>query len=156
MSEAIKPCPFCGGEAYFSVGKIVDGRDWHYVECVQCGAIGPDVKYADHNIAVKSANALAWNTRTPDPRLEALTEQLEAACADAKEAETYAEELKNLLCLADETIMDLNGCFPLGHDQREHELRKACLAIRAVTGNDYDERKRCVRAALAEIEGEKG
>jgi len=89
-------------------------------------------------------------------RIEALTEQLEAARADAKQAEAYAEDLRNLLCLADEAIMDLNGCFPLGPSKREHALRKVCRAIRAVTGNDYDERKRRASATLAEIEGEKG
>jgi Lar family restriction alleviation protein len=108
MSDDLKPCPFCGGEAYFAVGKIVDGKYWHYVECVQCGAMGPYVKYADHNIAVKPANALAWNTRTPDPRIEALTEQLEAARADAKEAEAYAEGLERDLktCRMAQVVMD--------------------------------------------------
>lgn len=59
----LKPCPFCGGEAEFSLGKTGDGDDWHYLECSECEAMGPRVKYADHNIAVKEALAEAWNTR---------------------------------------------------------------------------------------------
>jgi Lar family restriction alleviation protein len=64
MSEHdLKPCPFCGGEAEFSLGKTVDGADWHYLECGECEAMGPHIRYADHNIAVKEALAEAWNSR---------------------------------------------------------------------------------------------
>jgi Lar family restriction alleviation protein len=59
----LKPCPFCGGEAEFSLGKTGDGADWHYLECGECEAMGPRIKYADHNIAVKEALAEAWNNR---------------------------------------------------------------------------------------------
>lgn len=62
MSD-LKPCPFCGGVAGFSLGKMGDGTDWHYVECIECEAAGPEVKYADHNISVKEALVEAWNTR---------------------------------------------------------------------------------------------
>lgn len=36
--EALKPCPFCGGEADYSVGEKGDGTPWDYVECLECGA----------------------------------------------------------------------------------------------------------------------
>ena len=62
-AEALAPCPFCGGEATFSEGKTGDGKPWHYVECSECEAMGPGVSYADHNIAVKSVLADAWNRR---------------------------------------------------------------------------------------------
>lgn len=62
-SMKLLPCPFCGGEAEWSLGKHGDGTPWPYIECVSlgCGAIAePDV----------------WNTRTPaqpasEPRSEA-------------------------------------------------------------------------------------
>ena len=63
MSD-LKPCPFCGGEAEHSVGKTGDGRPWHYVECIECGASGPTGAYADHNIDVVRFRASQWNTRT--------------------------------------------------------------------------------------------
>ena len=63
MSDDLKPCPFCGGEAEFSLGKTGDGKDWHYVECSECEAMGPRVQYADHNIDVKGALADTWNRR---------------------------------------------------------------------------------------------
>ena len=66
MSE-LKPCPFCGGKANFSLGKAGEGEDWHYLECAECEAMGPRVQYAAHNIAIKEAIASAWNTRTPTP-----------------------------------------------------------------------------------------
>ena len=59
----LKPCPFCGRGAEFSLGKTGDGKDWHYTECVNCGATGPLVNYADHNIAINDALADAWNRR---------------------------------------------------------------------------------------------
>lgn len=65
MSE-LKPCPFCGGEAEFAIGKTGDGKDWHYIECADCGATGPNIKYAAHNIRVKEANAEAWNRRAAE------------------------------------------------------------------------------------------
>lgn len=71
MEEKLKPCPFCGSKAEFSVGKTGDGKDWHYIECDDCGAVGPRVNYADHNIQVKEANAEAWNGRSKDALLSA-------------------------------------------------------------------------------------
>ena len=76
MSDLL-PCPFCSGEAEFSMGKTGDGKDWHYIECTVCEAMGPHVQYADHQIRIKEALADAWNTRAlpavqPDARIEAL------------------------------------------------------------------------------------
>jgi Lar family restriction alleviation protein len=145
MSEAIKPCPFCGGEAYFAVGKIVDGRDWHYVECVQCGAIGPDVKYADHNIAVKSANALAWNTRTPDPHIEALT----------AEREFFEEEWVSAVDKLNKAVEALDGLLEAITATTQHGDRS--LTITGPTANLkwLLETEEEARATLDEIEGEK-
>ena len=92
----LKHCPFCGGEAEFSLGKTGDGKDWHYIECVNCGATGPLVNYADHNIAINDALADAWNRRAdlaavqpaqvqPDPRDEVIKGLVDAA-TDAAEA----------------------------------------------------------------------
>ena len=86
-----------------------------------------------------SAMTVATQARMLRPRAE-------AAEATVTTLTAQVEAMQNLLCLADETIMELNGCFPLGHGQMEYKLRQACLAIRAVTGDDHDERKR--RAAL--------
>ena len=36
--EALKACPFCGGEADYSIGEKGDGTPWDYVECLECGA----------------------------------------------------------------------------------------------------------------------
>ena len=79
MSDLL-PCPFCGGEAEFSLGETGDGKEWHYIECTECEAMGPRVQYADHNIAIKDALAEAWNSRAipaADARAEALKEAAE-------------------------------------------------------------------------------
>jgi len=80
MSEDLKPCPFCGGKAEHSIGKTGDGKPWHYVECVDCGATGPTPNCADHNITVIECRAEAWNTRAD--RIE----ELETKLAKAVEA----------------------------------------------------------------------
>lgn len=59
----LNPCPFCNGNAEFSLGKTGDGNDWHYIECENCAAIGPQVNYASHNILVKESLAEVWNAR---------------------------------------------------------------------------------------------
>jgi hypothetical protein len=105
----------------------------------------------------------AWNARAPDPRIEALTaerdehwksfvhwrkeadaltEQLEAARADAKEAEAYADELAG-------DQVDL--CSQL--IAAEDKLAQAMTHVM-----DYSNDPHLVqfaRATLAEIEGEK-
>ena len=74
--EALKPCPFCGGEA-----SPVQ-HFWWTVQCKTCGgAEGPGAESQAEAIA-------AWNTRTPDPhitQLEASNAQLEADRAELVE-----------------------------------------------------------------------
>jgi hypothetical protein len=96
----------------------------------------------------------------------ALTEQLEAARADAKEAEAYAEELEKE---RDRWREIANNEAVEGEANRnaglalETKLAKAVEALRAVDdeysdlywGPDLSSINRA-RAALAEIEGEKG
>ena len=59
MSETLKPCPFCGGDAKIKCGEIVNRyntavyRHYH-VECMSCGV---DTRYFD-----TEADAIeAWN-----------------------------------------------------------------------------------------------
>lgn len=71
MSEELKPCPFCGGEA-----EIVTWPKPHrpvcYVKCKNCSAENCDDDF-EENV---SLNVFAWNTRTPDPRVAELEEAL--------------------------------------------------------------------------------
>ena len=53
MTEKLKPCPFCGGEA-----KLIDD-DWSYVICTKCGI------HPYHRISLKDAIE-EWNNR-PNP-----------------------------------------------------------------------------------------
>jgi len=57
--DALKPCPFCGGEAD---GGPMSGQPW-LLWCVSCGAEGPVVEtLADE---MPHAAIAAWNRRTP-------------------------------------------------------------------------------------------
>lgn len=53
MNE-LKPCPFCGGEAFLEEEKICDEMSFWFVICMKCGGS----KFSDKNLAVK-----AWNRR---------------------------------------------------------------------------------------------
>jgi hypothetical protein len=76
------------------------------------------------------------DSRTDVLRLASHVETLEAKL----------ERLTNLLCLADEALMVSCGCFPLDRVTEEQQLlNDAAEAIRAVTGDDYDNRKRRAR-----------
>lgn len=64
----LKPCPFCGGEAYIdgTTWRPSDGVEVAWVSCTSCGVYGP---------TAPAAKAIAaWNSRTPDPAVQALVE----------------------------------------------------------------------------------
>ena len=64
MSEKLKPCPFCGGEAELAYGGkgsfIAEGIS--FVRCKECGAVGQKFevsrKYSSDEKAID-----AWNRR---------------------------------------------------------------------------------------------
>jgi Lar family restriction alleviation protein len=58
-----KPCPFCGG-AGTPIEWVAEDRTtggmmlmWHVIECIECGANGPERTDPDSALA-------GWNTRT--------------------------------------------------------------------------------------------
>lgn len=58
----LKPCPFCGSE---DLSKIIRGQPW--VECLNCGATGPDPLHgwnsrAQHDVIIAAAKDV-WNDR---------------------------------------------------------------------------------------------
>lgn len=57
MSEKLKPCPFCGGEA-----KMMKMGYPHWVYCQNCGARVHGGKYGKEE--GEKASAEAWNRRT--------------------------------------------------------------------------------------------
>jgi predicted nucleic acid-binding Zn-ribbon protein len=98
-------------------------------------------------------------------RIEALTEQLEAARADAKEAEAYAEGLEKEVELNEqEACMLENDLIKADKeiDDIKAKLAKAVEALEAIRDRQYYRMgpgitaQVIARATLAEIEGEKG
>ena len=80
MSEQLKPCPFCGGEASHNGGGGSSyGRFWWIVGCKTC-----DIWVSDPEIWDKKNPGMldpaypakwciaAWNRRTPSPEVAAL------------------------------------------------------------------------------------
>jgi Lar family restriction alleviation protein len=67
MSEALKPCPFCGGDAEYNEGQSGDHKPWYYYACSECEAMQPYVSEAEKSPFDMSFNrardAEAWNAR---------------------------------------------------------------------------------------------
>lgn len=137
-----------------------------------CGACG----YPIHATKDKACD---WCRQTAD-RIEALTEQLEAARADAKEAEAYAEELCGQISELNDKVADwsvraeaaeakLATCekYRDAYDKMgrigteayrdlEANLAKAVEFIQEVRRNGDTRLASMAIATLAEIEGGKG
>lgn len=68
MSETLKACPFCGGEAYFLTPEKCRGSAFVTVgvECKKCGAVPYITQvYEDSTEQHKREAAMApWNRRT--------------------------------------------------------------------------------------------
>jgi Lar family restriction alleviation protein len=80
----LKPCPFCGGEAYPDIEKhgLQGGTPAHFIACRSCAAEGPWSK-------VESAAVRLWNERDVDADREAnpLPDQDECeACENGTDA----------------------------------------------------------------------
>lgn len=61
--EEIAPCPFCGS----SGSRLLVDPD--SVQCVECGASGPECDPRGRGFVPPRASVTAWNTRAP-PALE--------------------------------------------------------------------------------------
>lgn len=69
--EALKPCPFCGGDAEIWRAHPENPRRHAWIACVS----GCAVLTKEH---LTDAEAIAvWNRRVPDPRLEGAEKALE-------------------------------------------------------------------------------
>ena len=69
MSEELKPCPFCRGEAMLCVSGSQDDKVWFYIVCGDCGTC------SDH-VSAKEIAVRIWNTRPEEERLKAENERL--------------------------------------------------------------------------------
>jgi len=76
MSEELKPCPFCGGEASRSTGENGDGTPWKYVECLDCAAMAEEQEWQNRT-GVANEIAVAINAdRNTRPDKPLTVEQL--------------------------------------------------------------------------------
>ena len=70
MSEKLKPCPFCGGEAYYLTPKKMQGSAFVAVgvECKQCGAVPFMTMVYEAETSEKKRRVAAkhWNRRVKE------------------------------------------------------------------------------------------
>lgn len=69
MSEELKNCPFCGGEATLCDYVSNDDKKWFYIVCGDCGVV------TDH-VSAEEIVVRNWNTRPEEDRLKAENERL--------------------------------------------------------------------------------
>jgi chromosome segregation ATPase len=152
---------------------------WHCEAADRIEALTAELTLAEQR---GYSNAMEAERKLHEDRIEALTEQLEAARADAKEAEAYAEGLERDLknCRMAQAVMD-NTVAELKRERdtlrlvieaniekhrsraeaAEAKLAKAVEALREIEADcdaDYPPShgaiKHAIRAVLAELEGE--
>ena len=81
MSEKLKPCPFCGGEAELAK---------KHVYCIDCGSQG---FYGDEIDCGDNEPVVRWNTRTPSPAYsDGYLAGLEAAAKRLEEVRIFYDE----------------------------------------------------------------
>jgi Lar family restriction alleviation protein len=136
MTDDLKPCPFCG-----EAQPPHDDTSW--VRCLGCGAETGWRPTGDEAIA-------AWNTRTPDPRIEALTAERDMA------TEGWAEATRLI-----DVARQQYGAEKSRAEAAEAKLAKAVEALEVIRDRQYYRMgpgitaQVIARATLAEIEGEK-
>lgn len=96
-AAALKPCPFCGGEACYQ-----DGYPYNIVKCISCGA---------RSFTREDAIA-AWNTR---PSSSAPVEQREAV---ARMVDVLEQECWDLRCVSIQGMDDAD----IGWEVIEHHM----------------------------------
>ncbi len=66
MTEPLKPCPFCGGEAWLYSIQLTGKFEYSYgTECKVCFVVKS--KFDSEELAIEG-----WNTRTKSPEYEKL------------------------------------------------------------------------------------
>ncbi len=67
MSEELKPCPFCGGEASWCGDDPDDVHNCHYIVCISCYVNidfrNKECANAETIEGARAAALKAWNTR---------------------------------------------------------------------------------------------
>jgi Lar family restriction alleviation protein len=122
MSEALKPCPFCGAASGYEVPDL--GTVMH-VSCGSCGASGPRGK-------TTSENGVAWNHRAIDLPFKP-GDRVEADAAGywfhGLTGTVISANLFPSYVCEEDAVRD--GGRPRRFPAREGELRKIGPALRA-------------------------
>ena len=97
MSNDLKPCPFCGGEAEGPLGSIDDDKDMYHCSNMKCPLEAVWMPYWE------------WNRRHGEDQARA-----EGVAEGRRE---FAEELKALRELRDAVLIHLQECYGCKRDQ---------------------------------------
>ena len=95
MTEELKRCPFCGGEA-----KCIEYYGLYHVVCCDCYTTGRDCP------SIETA-CKAWNSRPIENELHKKIEKLESENKRLREALESIKEMSSYLSAGEITIYDL-------------------------------------------------
>jgi len=116
MTEKLKKCPFCGGEAkikgFFNGGT---GNAWEIVRCTKCGIEQPVIKYYSFNEAIA-----AWNTRVADENPALTLDELKQTEDSPLWIVDKERGIQGHRLCGDCDYPAFNGFFSMGIDGREY------------------------------------
>ena len=105
MTEKLKPCPFCGGEAEFNSDEFGEG-----VYCKSCGATLRNGVYGEYGRKLASAD---WNSRPIEDEHASENKRLREALELIAKAKFYfarGEEEKQIRRVCEIAEDALKGC----------------------------------------------
>ena len=125
MTDAIKPCPFCGGRAALDSRKNIahDNAEW-WVHCVTttCYVIGPKCTGPESAVII-------WNERRPSPDSERVRE-LKAQLAEVLNVARHTHQARYAVS-GERAGKLMDACNECGLDLR-HEVHSTSPATEKV------------------------
>lgn len=132
MSNALKPCPFCGGEAEYAEVSLMF-KQGLIVRCTRCG-VKTQARESSFDYCAKDIVSSEWNKRTNDSQaitavqaaalIKSLCKSYECRTCIFRDEPEKAKECRNYnICLLEDS--PVNWDIVTIHSQYEEEKNRA-------------------------------